>query len=100
MLNAVRYTGDLLCTRNVHWLHALVAATNIVSFAPSSSSDAKSTAYEMDIVDQLVASGRLTLSAEATDEQTSSTRNMTGWLRTRGALKAATSTPATQTADT
>src|SRR2546422_8193489 len=44
MLNSVRYGGDLLGTLNVHWLHALVAATSIVSSAPSSSSDAKSTA--------------------------------------------------------
>src|SRR4029077_8519427 len=37
MLNRVRETGDLLGTRNVHWLQALVAATNIVSSAPRSS---------------------------------------------------------------
>ena len=35
-------TGDRVCVRNVHWLHALVAATSIVASAPRSSSDAKS----------------------------------------------------------
>src|SRR4249920_2623684 len=44
MLNSVRCAGDRVWVRNVHWLHALVAATSIVVSAPSSSSDAKSTA--------------------------------------------------------
>ena len=56
----------------MHWLQALVPATSIVSSAPSRSSDAKSTAYDTDIVEPLVASGRLTLSADASDEQSSS----------------------------
>ena len=52
----------------MHWLHALVTATSIVSFGPSSSSAAKSTAYDTDIVEPLLASGRLTLKAEVTAE--------------------------------
>ena len=51
MLKSVRYGGLRSLMRNVHWLHALAAATIIVSFGPSSSSDAKSTAYETDIVE-------------------------------------------------
>src|SRR5262249_29018979 len=100
MLNSVRYNGDRLGTLNVHWLHALVAATSIVSSAPSSNRDAESTAYEIDIVDPCVASGRLTLSAEATDEHTSSTKNMPGLYSACGAFSAATTAPATQTATT
>src|SRR5690349_6649825 len=50
--------------RNVHWLHALVTATSMVSFGPSSSNAAKSTAYDTDIVEPLLASGKLTLNAE------------------------------------
>ena len=61
--------------RNVHWLHALTAATIIVSFGPSSSSDAKSTAYETDIVEPLRASGSVTLKTEVTDDSVSSRRN-------------------------
>ena len=64
--------------RNVHWLQALTAATIIVSFGPSSSSDAKSTAYETDIVDPLRASGRFTLKTEVIDDSTSRTRNSHG----------------------
>ena len=44
MLNSVRWIGLRSLMRNVHWLKALAAATSIVSFGPSSSSDAKSTA--------------------------------------------------------
>ena len=62
----------------MHWLQALVAATNIVGSAPSSSSDAKSTAYDTDIVEPLLVSGRLTFSADATEEHSSSARNSTG----------------------
>ena len=47
-----------------HCENALDAATSIVSCGPSSSSDAKSTAYDTDIVEPLLASGRLTLNAE------------------------------------
>ena len=62
--------------RNVHWLNALTAATIIVSFGPSRSRDAKSTAYETDIVDPLRASGSVTLKTDVTDDSTSSSRNM------------------------
>src|SRR4029077_538452 len=79
---------------------ALVAATNIVSSAPRSSSEAKSTAYEIEIVEPCAAGGRLTFGAGATDEQTSSTRNMPGLLSEWGAFSAATIAPATQTATT
>ncbi len=48
------------------------AATTIVSCGPSSSSDAKSTAYETDIVDDRRASGRFTLNTDVTDERMSS----------------------------
>ena len=68
MLKSVRYMGFRSLMRNVHWLHALAAATIIVSFGPSSSSDAKSTAYDTDIVEPLRASGRLTLKTEVTDD--------------------------------
>src|ERR687890_2131701 len=78
ILNSVRYAGFLSLMRNVHWLHALAAATIIVSLGPSSRSDAKSTAYDTDIVDPLRASGRLTLKTEVTDESVSSRRNNHG----------------------
>src|SRR5688572_3854709 len=68
MLNSVRYSGFFDFIRNVHWLHALVTATSIVSWGPSNSSDAKSTAYDTDIVEPLLASGRLTLNAEVIAE--------------------------------
>src|SRR3954466_8968025 len=100
MLNSVRYNAARLCVRNVHWLHALVAATTIVWSAPSSSSAAKSTAYEIDIVDPLVARGRETLRAEATDEHTRSAMNNPGLATECGAKYAPTSAPATQTAMT
>ena len=44
MLNSVRKIAVRVSVRNVHWLHALTAATIIVSLAPSSRSAAKSTA--------------------------------------------------------
>ena len=78
MLNSVRYGAERDCVRNVHWLQALAAATSIVSSAPSSSSAAKSTAYDTDIVEPLVASGRLTFSADAMDEKSSSARKRPG----------------------
>ena len=65
--------------RNVHWLQALAAATNIVGSAPISSSDAKSTAYETDMVDPLVASGRLTFRPDATEEKSRSAKKSVGW---------------------
>ena len=58
MLNSVRYSGLRSFLFRWHWLNALPAATSIVSCGPSSSSDAKSTAYDTDIVDPLVVSGR------------------------------------------
>ena len=64
--------------RNVHWLKALAAATTIVSFGPRSSSDAKSTAYETDIVEPPRAIGRFTLKTEVIDESASSSRNSHG----------------------
>src|SRR5918993_6092247 len=66
MLNRVRWTGFLVFIRNVHWLQALATATSMVSFGPSSNSAAKSTAYETDIVEPLLASGKLTLNADVT----------------------------------
>src|ERR1700754_4454492 len=100
MLNSVRYGADLVCVRNVHWLKALAAATSIVSSAPSSSSAAKSTAYDTDIVEPLVASGRLTLKADASEERTSSERNNPGLVIVRGAKTASTKAPAVRTAPT
>src|SRR4051812_46776114 len=79
--------------RNVHWLNALAAATSIVSFGPSSSSDAKSTAYDTDIVDDRRASGRFTLKTDVIDESSSRTRNSHG-LPTRCVGKKATTRPA------
>ena len=76
MLNAVRNGALRARVLNVHWLQALVPATSIVSSAPSSSNDAKSTAYDTDIVEPPEASGRLTLSAEASDEQSSRAMKM------------------------
>src|SRR2546423_83225 len=64
--------------RNVHWLHALTAATIIVSFGPSSRRDAKSTAYETDIVEPLRASGSVTLKTDVTDDSVRSSRNSHG----------------------
>ena len=65
--------GSCVFIRNVHWLHALATATSIVSFGPSSISAAKSTAYDTDIVEPLLASGRLTLKADVTAESMSRT---------------------------
>ena len=57
-LNNVRYSGFCSLLFRWHWLNALPAATSIVLCGPSSRSDAKSTAYETDIVEPLVVSGR------------------------------------------
>src|SRR5581483_1584334 len=100
MLNRVRYGADLDWVRKVHWLQALAAATSIVSFGPSSRSAAKSTAYDTDIVDPLVASGRLTLRAEASEEKTSSAANSTGLTMLCGANNARMSRPAARTVPT
>ena len=78
MLKSVRWIGLRSLMRNVHWLNALAAATIIVSFGPSSSSDAKSTAYDTDIVDDRRASGRFTLKTEVIDDSSSSPRNSHG----------------------
>src|SRR5688572_28913353 len=91
MLNSVRCAGLCSFVRNVHWLHALTAATSIVSFGPSSSSDAKSTAYDTDIVDPERASGSVTLKTEVTDDSVSSTRNGTGEATTPNGKNAASS---------
>src|SRR5262245_30523397 len=87
MLNNVRCAGDLIWVRKVHWLQALTAATIIVASAPSSSSAAKSTAYDTDIVEPLVVRGRLTFIAEASDEKRSRTTNSATLGRVRSALK-------------
>src|SRR5882762_9249215 len=79
MLKKVRWSADRACVRNVHCAHALAAATIMVSFAPSRSSAAKSTAYDTDIVEPLVASGRLTFNADASDEHPRSAANSTGF---------------------
>src|SRR5574339_1314232 len=100
MLNSVRYSGARFSTRNVHWLHALAAATSIVESAPSSSSEAKSTAYETDIVDPAVASGSVTLNADATDEMIRSALNSPGWSTERGPKVTRTVVPAASTAPT
>ena len=47
----------------------------MVSFGPSSSSDAKSTAYETDIVEDRRASGRFTLNTDVIDDISSSSRD-------------------------
>ena len=58
-----------------HWLTARAAATTIVSAGPGRRSDAKSTAYDTDVVDDRRASGRFTLKTEVTDESSSSPTN-------------------------
>src|SRR3954470_18957890 len=77
-LNSVRYSGLRSFLFRLHWLKALPAATSIVSCGPSSSSDAKSTAYDTDIVDPLVVSGRWTFNAAVADDSTSSAMNRNG----------------------
>ena len=79
MLNSVRYSG--LRSRLLfrwHWANALAAATTIVSCGPSSSSDAKSTAYDTDIVDPLVVSGSVTFRAAAADDSSVRTTKSSG----------------------
>src|ERR1700691_2646267 len=86
MLKSVRYGAARDCVRNVHWLQALVGAT--------------STAYDTDIVEPLVTSGRLTFSAEAIDENSSSAMNRPGLPMVCGANRTRTATPAARTAPT
>src|SRR5213083_2230067 len=100
MLKSVRCGADRVFVRNVHWLHALVAATIIVSFGPSMSRAATSTAYDTDIVEPLVDSGRLTFSAEASDEQPISTANSNGFAISCGANSPKVKAPAASTAPT
>src|SRR6266850_7572200 len=100
MLKSVRCGLERTCVRKVHCAQALTAATSIVSSAPRSSSAAKSTAYDTDIVEPLVARGRLTLRAEASDEQRSSVAKTSGFAMVCGVKNARTSTPATRTAPT
>src|SRR5262249_50521960 len=100
MLNSVRNGAVFVVVRMVHWLQALTAATIIVSLAPSSRSDAKSTAYDTDIVDPLVASGSLTFSAEASDEQHSRITNRRGFAIECGANIPNTIAPAASTPPT
>ena len=52
---------------------------SIVSCGPSSSSEAKSTAYETDIVEPLAVSGSDTFSDAESDESTSSAAKSSGW---------------------
>src|SRR5262245_24706718 len=78
MLKSVRYGGLRVFILNVHWLHALATATSIVSLGPSMMSAAKSTAYETDLVEPLLASGRLTLNAEVSADSASSVTKRSG----------------------
>ena len=71
MLNNVRYAGFLVFILNVHWLQALATATSMVSCGPSRRSAAKSTAYDTDIVEPLLESGRLTLNADVAADNSS-----------------------------
>src|SRR5437763_5313561 len=97
MLKAVRNGALRARVLKVHWLQALVPATSMVSFAPSNSNAAKSTAYETDMVDPPEASGRLTFSADASEEQSSRPMKMPGWLIEWGKKMAMTAAPATMT---
>src|SRR5687768_277047 len=97
MLNAVRNGALRARVLNVHWLQALMAATSIVSFAPSSMSDAKSTAYDTDIVEPPETSGRLTFKADASEEQSSRPMKMPRCSIERGRKKAKTAAPAMMT---
>src|SRR5437762_10514420 len=98
MLKSVRYAGLRSLIRNVHWLHALTAATIIVSFGPSSRSEAKSTEYETDMVEPLRASGSLTLNTDASEDRTTRSRNSQGEakdLRGKNATRRAAPRPTT-----
>jgi hypothetical protein len=79
--------------RKLHWQKALTAATTIVSSAPSSSSDAKSTAYETDIVDPLRASGSVTLKTEVSDDRMSNARKVFGSAVWSGRFQASSAVP-------
>src|SRR3954447_16205801 len=100
MLKSVLYGAERDCVRNVHWLHALAAATSIVWSAPRSSSAAKSTAEDTDIVDPLDASGRLTFNAEVSEEQLRRNAKRTGLWSECGRKTASVMLPAARTAPT
>src|SRR5579864_2847427 len=68
MLNSVRCSGLRSLLFKWHWLKALLAATIMVSSGPRSSSDAKSTAYDTDMVDPLDVSGSDTFIAAEIEE--------------------------------
>ena len=84
----------------MHWLQALALATIIVSFGPSRRSAAKSTAYETDIVEPLVVSGRLTLKAEVIEETRRSAVKSVGFEMACGRNTASTTAPAASTIPT
>ena len=79
MLKSVRYGGLRVFILNVHWLHALATATIIVSFGPNMMRARKSTAYETDIVEPLLESGRLTLNAELMTDSVKRIAKRRGW---------------------
>jgi hypothetical protein len=78
MLKSVRCSGVRVRVFRWHWLSALVAAMIIVACGPTRRSDAKSTAYDTDIVELLVRSGSWTLSVAVADDRIRSTANRIG----------------------
>src|SRR5688500_10177744 len=101
MLNNVRYAGFFAFILNVHWLQALVTATSMVSCGPSRRSAAKSTAYDTDIVDPLLESGRLTLNAEVAADSSRRMANRVGLSKgARGPNMTRSTAPVTMTAPT
>ena len=75
---SVRWSGLCSLRFRLHCANALPAATSIVSCGPRSSSEAKSTAYDTDIVDPLVVSGSVTLRAALAVARASSARKRSG----------------------
>src|SRR5205814_10450130 len=100
MLYSVRYSGLRVFIRKVHWLQALAPATSMVSSAPSIKSAAKSTAYDTDIDDPLLVSGRLTFRADAREENTSRAANSGKSPNLLGWKTSSTRKPAATTAQT
>ena len=82
---------------NVHCAHAPAAATIIVWSAPMRTNDAKSTAYDTDIVEPLCVSGSCTFSADASSEQQIRKKKRSGLARWRGAKRTSTDRPAART---
>src|SRR5690242_10618873 len=78
ILNIVRYTGLRSLLFRWHWQYALATATTIVACGPRSSSDAKSTAYDTDIVEPLVVIGSVTFRAADADATATSATKSTG----------------------